>query len=784
MMTMTTSTPVHTEDRTVNTTKSVMTTSSNVSTIHNRSNSHGTTPTHHVTTTSTPSTLTTTTQLPLPLLYKYLHLEHYTPHELEQIFQRIVVGSGVGSADVVTLTHPHHVTPSQEMEEDHNRTTTSPLLLTHQNLQVYLRQRISELELERDLYHIRPMTTSTNTTTTTASIATSSTTTPPLSESSSTSLPSSSSLTQLSSSVVTTDDRNITTTTTTAVGTSTMATSYREEYESDRTIFIQQEATRILQLLVVVSSSSSSLHNNNTNQMNDTNYHNRKQIDSTSIPPMTMTQTQFVDRITTLASQVDVQRSIPVFVSMLLVGASVGVIAPAMPFVVQSLQLSTAQYGHVVAAFGWSKMIGNIPAAILVERHGRKPYMTYSLAIIAMGVGGIGLASSFETLYLCRLLTGFGVAALSTAGTLMITDISTPLNRASTYAPIMSAFAAGTAVGPALGGMLVDQFGLQTTFIMVGLSYFGVALVNQSLLKETKPTPMEFPWQRQLHEQYEREQKLLARSKNNNTMTQLPSSRGPERNERDVETFGDAIQSAFGQWMPLLKDPMIRSVMILNGIYWIAIAGGQMTLLPLILTNDLHYTATQVGQVYMGMSMIQIFGNPIFGKLIDKIGKVPVIIGATTCIGTAMYTLPYACSAVIDPTNIISTTTTSMETVWPLAMTLGLWSIGSSMLSTAPLAYVSDRVDDSKRAQAIALLRTCGDIGFLIGATGTGAFADYTNSIDLTMQSNGSLLLGATVWFALRQLLRSNPISKNVTTTMSSVTNAANPATNTTPTTK
>jgi hypothetical protein len=182
---------------------------------------------------------------------------------------------------------------------------------------------------------------------------------------------------------------------------------------------------------------------------------------------------------------------------------------------------------------------------------------------------------------------------------------------------------------------MVDQWGLQTTFCVVGLSYLGVALVNRSLLRETKSVPLEFPWQRQLRES----QSTTAKS--------LKSSY--TRKERDVETFSDAIHGAFGQWIPLLRDPMIRSVMILNGIYWITIAGGQMTLLPLVLTNDLHYTATQVGQVYMGISIVQIFGNPIFGRLIDRVGKVPVIIGATTCIGTAMYTLPYACSFVVDP---------------------------------------------------------------------------------------------------------------------------------------
>ena len=160
-----------------------------------------------------------------------------------------------------------------------------------------------------------------------------------------------------------------------------------------------------------------------------------------------------------------------------------GVISPAMPFIVQSLGLSASQYGAAVSA-------------VAVERHGRKPYMTHSLVVIGMGVAGIGLANSFEELWACRFLTGAGVAALSTAGTLMVADLSTPLNRASTYAPVMSAFAAGTALGPAVGGYLVDAVGLHATFYCVGISFWGVAVLNRVLLDETKGSGMiRFPWQ-------------------------------------------------------------------------------------------------------------------------------------------------------------------------------------------------------------------------------------------------------------------------------------------------
>lgn len=112
------------------------------------------------------------------------------------------------------------------------------------------------------------------------------------------------------------------------------------------------------------------------------------------------------------ATQVDFMRTLPIISSMLIVGASVGVITPAMPFVVENLGLSASQYGLVVSAFALSKMAANVPSAIAVERHGRKPYMVHSLLVISLGVGGIGIAGSFEELYLCRLLTGTGVSFL------------------------------------------------------------------------------------------------------------------------------------------------------------------------------------------------------------------------------------------------------------------------------------------------------------------------------------------------------------------------------------
>jgi hypothetical protein len=92
---------------------------------------------------------------------------------------------------------------------------------------------------------------------------------------------------------------------------------------------------------------------------------------------MIISRDQFTLKLIDSASSVDFKRSWPITVSMLLVGSSVGVVIPAMPFVVQNLGLTAGEYGLVVSAFALAKMSGNIPSAVLVERHGRKVRCRY-----------------------------------------------------------------------------------------------------------------------------------------------------------------------------------------------------------------------------------------------------------------------------------------------------------------------------------------------------------------------------------------------------------------------
>ena len=59
----------------------------------------------------------------------------------------------------------------------------------------------------------------------------------------------------------------------------------------------------------------------------------------------------------------------------------------ALPLMSSQLGISSAEFGLVVSALALSKMLGNLPAAVAVDRWGRKHFLT------------LGTRASFDELH-------------------------------------------------------------------------------------------------------------------------------------------------------------------------------------------------------------------------------------------------------------------------------------------------------------------------------------------------------------------------------------------------
>ena len=88
-------------------------------------------------------------------------------------------------------------------------------------------------------------------------------------------------------------------------------------------------------------------------------------------------------------------------------------------------------------------------------------------------------------------------------------------------------------------------------------------------------------------------------------------------------------------------------------------------------------------------------------------------------------------------------------TIPQLAVTLVPLSVGSAAINSVPVAYVADLCSPEERALALSLVRTAGDVGFLLGASAGGVLAGLS-SIEMTMHTSGGFLGVVMCLFAMR----------------------------------
>lgn len=438
----------------------------------------------------------------------------------------------------------------------------------------------------------------------------------------------------------------------------------------------------------------------------------RKLLSTEQISTTELNLVDYTTHIQSLGEKLD-RRIISIGTSFLLTGVSVGIIIPCMPLLVNELALPPSDMGIVVAAFGLSKLLANMPSAHFVEKYGRKPAIETGLVLCGVGVAAIGLTllPGFGSNWLigCRFLSGVGVSAFLAGGFMFVSDISTALNRTRTIAPVMASFHAGSALGPALGGVLVQHAGLAATYGTVGALFLVIAASNHFTMMETKPQFFTPP--------------ASTGSTEPSTTAAVAMKSG----------FKEQFHATTSSWKELAAMPALRDVIAMNGVFWFVWSGAQLTLLPLFLVSNGAYSLSpaELGGFFAVASIVSFLSAQPVAYVADKHSK----------IGTFMTGLGLASGCIMA-----LPLTGSLTHLFALLVPL---SLGSTILNALPASMVTDLTTEAQRAQALSLMRTSGDMGLLLGATTAGIIASQT-SIATAFMFDGSVLAAAMVAYGCR----------------------------------
>ncbi len=136
------------------------------------------------------------------------------------------------------------------------------------------------------------------------------------------------------------------------------------------------------------------------------------------------------------------------------------------------------------------------------------------------------------------------------------------------------------------------------------------------------------------------------------------------------------------------------------------------------------------GGAYGLMAFINIIGSQPAAYVSDRFGRKKAMVPGAILVASSICLLPFATEA------------------WELVSLLTLWGTGSCLWGSTPTAYVADLSTPQNRSQSLALLRSGGDFGLMLGAMTTGWMVDLLG-MSFALQFNAGILFSGAVVFSV-----------------------------------
>lgn len=178
------------------------------------------------------------------------------------------------------------------------------------------------------------------------------------------------------------------------------------------------------------------------------------------------------------------------------------ILSPLGDILMKSLLMSTQQFGSVVSAYAISAGISGLLAAGFADKFDRKKLLLFFYLGFIAGTLFCGLANSYETLFMARIVTGVFGGVIGSISMAIITDLFHLNQRGRVMGFVQMAFAGSQILGIPIGLVIANRWGWNATFFMVvGLAVaIGIAVllklkpITAHLALQSDKNPMQHLW--------------------------------------------------------------------------------------------------------------------------------------------------------------------------------------------------------------------------------------------------------------------------------------------------
>lgn len=162
------------------------------------------------------------------------------------------------------------------------------------------------------------------------------------------------------------------------------------------------------------------------------------------------------------------------------------IMMPLGPLLMEAFDISTHQFGLLVASYSFSAAGSGLLAATFVDRFERKRLLLFMFALFGVATLGCALAPSYATLFIARGLAGAFGGVLGALVQTIIADTIPYARRARASGTVAAAFSLSTVAGVPLSLWLASLFSWRAPFLFIVVLVGAFTVVGLRVLPELR----------------------------------------------------------------------------------------------------------------------------------------------------------------------------------------------------------------------------------------------------------------------------------------------------------